>query len=67
MEARTALIDYVLAHGWDDDDLDELEQALASPTEKSLEEALALHRERHCPAPDYCELVELLLGWFRAS
>ena len=67
MAARTALIDYVLAHGWDDDDLDELEQALASPTEKSLEEALALLGERHCPALEYCELVELLLGWFRAN
>ncbi len=37
MTTQTVLIDHALAHGWDDDDLDELEQALASPTEKSLE------------------------------
>ena len=54
MAARTVLIDYVLAHGRDDDDLDELEQALASPTEKSLEEALALLGERHCPHLHRC-------------
>jgi hypothetical protein len=36
------LIDYVLAHGWDDDDLAAIELALAMPTEEALEEALAL-------------------------
>ena len=32
MTTNTALVDHALAHGWDDDDLDELEQALASHT-----------------------------------
>ncbi len=67
MTTKTVLIDYALAHGWDDDDLVALERALASRSEDALEEALALFVERHCPALEYCELVELLLGWFRAS
>ena len=67
MTAKTALIDYALAHGWDDVDLVALERALAEPTDKALEEALALFGERHCPDLEYCELVELLLGWYLAS
>ena len=67
MTTKTVLIDHALAHGWDDDDVAALEQALASPSEKSLEEVLALLGERHCPALEYCELVELLLGWYRVS
>lgn len=41
MTAKTALIDYALAHGWDDDDLAALEPALAKPADDALEEALA--------------------------
>lgn len=63
----TALIDYALAHGWDDDDLAALEQALAKPTEEALEEALVLFGERHCPPVEYCELVAELLEWYWAS
>jgi hypothetical protein len=42
------LIDYVLAHGWDDDDLAAIELALAMPTEEALEEALALFGDQQC-------------------
>ena len=40
-----ALIDYALAHGWDDEALAALEQALMKPTEEALEESLALFGE----------------------
>lgn len=62
-----ALIDYALTHGWDDDDLAALEQALAQRTEASLEDGLVVLGERHCPPVEYCELVGLLLEWYRAS
>ena len=65
MTAKQPLIDYVLAHGWDDDDLKALEQALAKPTDEALEEALALFGERRCPPLEYCELVAMLLKWYR--
>ena len=67
MTTKTALIDYALAHDWADDDLAALGQALAKPTEAALEEAIALPGERNCPAVEYCELVELLLGLCLAS
>ena len=35
MTARAALIDYVLAHGWDDDEPAALEPALAKPTDEA--------------------------------
>ena len=67
MTAKTALIDYALTHGWNDDDLTALEQTLATATEDALEESLALFGERHCPPVEYCELVALLLEWYRTS
>jgi hypothetical protein len=67
MTTNIALIDYTLAHGWNDDDVAALEQVLTKPTDEALEEALALFGERQCPPLEYCELVVLLLEWRRAS
>jgi hypothetical protein len=46
--AQSVLIDYALAHGWDDY-LAALEQALTQPAAETLEEVLALFGERRCP------------------
>ncbi len=54
-----ALIEYALAHGRDDEDVDSLEQALAAGTNETLEEALMILGERQSPA-EYCEMVALL-------
>ena len=59
MTAKTVLIEYALAHGWDDDDLAALENSLARPTDNALEESLGLFGERLCPPLEYCELVSL--------
>ena len=61
MQERQAIFDHVLSHGWDDDDLEDLERAL----DTGLEEALAIPGEQHCPAVEYCEMVALLLEWRR--
>ena len=63
MTEQHALLDYALAYGWDDDALEDLEQALNT----GLEEALAVLGERNCSAVEYCELVALLLEWYRAD
>ena len=63
MTEPDALVDYALAHGWDDGALDDLDEAL----DKGLEEVLAVLGERHCPAVEYCELVALLLESHRAK
>lgn len=62
MTEQNALLDYALAHGWDDGSLQDLEQAF----DTGLEETLAAVGERHCPAVEYCEMVALLLEWHRA-
>ena len=41
MTTKAAHIDDALAHGWDDDDLDELEKAIANLAKNSLEEVVA--------------------------
>jgi hypothetical protein len=56
----SALLDYVLAHGWDDEDVAALEQALTAGTNEGLEEALAILGERQCSPTEYCEIVALL-------
>ena len=61
----TALIDYTLTHGWQDAQLEDLEQVLVSRSEKALEDALLVLGERHCPPVEYCEMVALLLRWYR--
>ena len=63
MKQRQELVDYALAHGWDDDALKDLHKALNT----GLEEALTVLGERHCPAIEYCEMVALLLEWYRAD
>jgi len=61
MNERQAIIEYVLAQGWDDDDVVALELALNT----GLEEVLGLFGERYCPVVEYCEMAGLLLEWHR--
>ena len=63
MKQRNAIIEYALAHGWDDNAMEDLEQAL----DTGLEETLVVFGERHCPPVEYCGLVALLLEWHRAN
>lgn len=65
MTEKTALIDYVLAHSRDDEDVSALETVLSIKTDNALEKALALVGKRHCPPLEQCELATLPLDCHR--
>lgn len=60
MTPKTALIDFALAHGWDDEDVGALEKALSERTEDGIEEAWRFFGERRCPPLEYCQLAAML-------